>query len=282
MKLELSNGKYTLIYEPDPKAYRFVCLRHGEPWRDLVGDNMVYYLVMRIEDLTTEAQLANQLIEALTPKSLTVAELPLVARYNALVGARGDRKELPGDWCGARPLTESEKDEIWPRCESCGGDCTPASMDPKDCACKGCGMRVCQTCADVHDHAGPVGPGKHRGGDPRLYVRKLEEEAARSEKRTQRLIRAVEHYLHNNGTVGDLQGAAVQAAGGLLQDWSPDYRLMEVNLVALRAALDLSNATLRQLQDDVAQVVDTLDGLDVKDEVVRGAIQGCIDGLEKR
>jgi len=38
-RIDLCDGKYTLIY--DPSIGQSECLRYGEPWRQLVGDKMV-------------------------------------------------------------------------------------------------------------------------------------------------------------------------------------------------------------------------------------------------
>lgn len=52
MKIEL--GKYTYIF--DEKTGVQEALRHGEPWRkeDLVGDNLVLAMAMKIEELQQE------------------------------------------------------------------------------------------------------------------------------------------------------------------------------------------------------------------------------------
>jgi hypothetical protein len=47
MKIELCDGKYTYINDDDGQRV----LRHGEPWRDLVGDNFVLAMAQRIEEL---------------------------------------------------------------------------------------------------------------------------------------------------------------------------------------------------------------------------------------
>lgn len=41
-------GKYTVIQEPG----KMTALRHGEPWRDLTGDNLIYWMMVEIEVLT--------------------------------------------------------------------------------------------------------------------------------------------------------------------------------------------------------------------------------------
>ncbi|MNI99003.1 hypothetical protein D3C73_1579690 [compost metagenome] len=53
-KLNLDNGKYT-IYE-DLNNGMFKAERYREEWRDLAkeGDNLIYFLVMRIQELEEE------------------------------------------------------------------------------------------------------------------------------------------------------------------------------------------------------------------------------------
>ena len=45
MDLELADGKYTIKSEGNS----IVCLRYGEPWRDITGDNLIYWLLHEIE-----------------------------------------------------------------------------------------------------------------------------------------------------------------------------------------------------------------------------------------
>jgi hypothetical protein len=49
MKIEL--GKYTYVFDENTGMQEV--LRHGEPWRkdDLVGDNLVLAMAMKIEEL---------------------------------------------------------------------------------------------------------------------------------------------------------------------------------------------------------------------------------------
>ncbi len=44
-RVELDGGKYTVIRENDGRMH---ALRYGEPWRDLVGDNLIYWLMVEI------------------------------------------------------------------------------------------------------------------------------------------------------------------------------------------------------------------------------------------
>lgn len=48
--IELDNGKYTVMYNEN-NQYPMKCLRYGEEWRDLVGDNLIFWLCAKIEEL---------------------------------------------------------------------------------------------------------------------------------------------------------------------------------------------------------------------------------------
>lgn len=53
MKVSVSEGKYTVVQ--DDEGLR--ALRYGEPWRDCVGDNLIYSLAAELE-ATREAVMA--------------------------------------------------------------------------------------------------------------------------------------------------------------------------------------------------------------------------------
>lgn len=48
--ITLDNGKYTIVYDKD-NNFPEKCLRYGEEWRELVGDNLIFYLCNEIERL---------------------------------------------------------------------------------------------------------------------------------------------------------------------------------------------------------------------------------------
>lgn len=48
--IEIDNGKYTVMYDEN-NQYPMKCLRYGEEWRDLVGDNLIFWLCAKIEEL---------------------------------------------------------------------------------------------------------------------------------------------------------------------------------------------------------------------------------------
>lgn len=47
LDVSVDNGKYRVIM--DKKGLR--CLRHGEKWRDCVGDNLIYWLATEVQEL---------------------------------------------------------------------------------------------------------------------------------------------------------------------------------------------------------------------------------------
>jgi hypothetical protein len=50
-KIDLCYGKYTVVLA---EKGELSALRYGEPWRDLCGDNLVYWMVVRIQALEAE------------------------------------------------------------------------------------------------------------------------------------------------------------------------------------------------------------------------------------
>lgn len=90
MKIELSEGKYTLVFNETTGELN--ALRYGKEWRNLNGDGLVLSLGQRIEQLTSDlaaaqcevkeyADRAYELNCALTLKS---AELAALAREEKL------------------------------------------------------------------------------------------------------------------------------------------------------------------------------------------------------
>jgi hypothetical protein len=51
--IDLENGKYKLIHYIDAGL---VALRYGEPWRKLTGDNLIYFLGLKIIELNEEIE----------------------------------------------------------------------------------------------------------------------------------------------------------------------------------------------------------------------------------
>lgn len=46
-KISLADGKYMVQHENGV----LTATRYGEPWRDMTGDNLIFYLVMRVLEL---------------------------------------------------------------------------------------------------------------------------------------------------------------------------------------------------------------------------------------
>mgnify|MGYP000872976592 FL=1 len=54
-RIDLNDGKYSVINDDG----RLTALRYGEPWRNLSGDNLIYWMFVEIVNLKAEiAQMA--------------------------------------------------------------------------------------------------------------------------------------------------------------------------------------------------------------------------------
>lgn len=62
--ITLGEGKYTIIYDKNSQ-YPVKCLRYGQDWKDLTGDNLIFYLCNKITELT----------ERLADKEIEIEEL---------------------------------------------------------------------------------------------------------------------------------------------------------------------------------------------------------------
>lgn len=51
MRHEFDKGKYAVEQTPD---YRLLAFRHGEPWQDLTGNKLVYWMLCEIDSLKAE------------------------------------------------------------------------------------------------------------------------------------------------------------------------------------------------------------------------------------
>ncbi len=58
ISIKLDEGKYTVIQE---EGESIKVLRHGEEWRDCVGDNLIYFLVEEIKRLQEVEWMYNDL-----------------------------------------------------------------------------------------------------------------------------------------------------------------------------------------------------------------------------
>jgi hypothetical protein len=62
MNVSVASGKYNVIMEDGGKLH---ALRYGEPWRDCVGDNLIYFLAAELEEARKEIIELNKTINAL-------------------------------------------------------------------------------------------------------------------------------------------------------------------------------------------------------------------------
>lgn len=81
-KIELSDGKYTVIDELG-EGGGFRALRHGEEWRDLAGDNLVYAMFCEIERLRASREYCKTLVKGLTHENAILkGETPITVQLN--------------------------------------------------------------------------------------------------------------------------------------------------------------------------------------------------------
>lgn len=62
MRHEFDNGKYAVEQTPD---YRLRAFRHGEPWQDLTGNNLVYWMLCEVEALKQQREELKQALAGL-------------------------------------------------------------------------------------------------------------------------------------------------------------------------------------------------------------------------
>lgn len=60
-RVTVADGKYTVVID----GGKLTALRHGEPWRDLCGDNLIYWLAVELQ--AARAALAERARDATRP-----------------------------------------------------------------------------------------------------------------------------------------------------------------------------------------------------------------------
>lgn len=61
--INLDNGKYRIIRTVGKGNITFHCLRHGEPWRDLLGDKMMSSLCLKLLNAQLKPPVDDQIKE---------------------------------------------------------------------------------------------------------------------------------------------------------------------------------------------------------------------------
>lgn len=102
-KLSFEDGKYQLILD----AGEFTALRHGQPWRDLTGDKLVYTMFAEIQGLQAETESLRTGYEA---ARLEIASLQAQLEAVGAGHARSTRTTESGgvmttDW---KPITDDQ------------------------------------------------------------------------------------------------------------------------------------------------------------------------------
>ena len=70
IRISLDDGEYEVVYN----RKEFCCTRHGKPWRDLAGDNLILCLVYEIELLREKLRIQSESddVKRLMSKLLTI------------------------------------------------------------------------------------------------------------------------------------------------------------------------------------------------------------------
>lgn len=62
MRVDVSNGKYTVVLPEPPETGGLHALRYGQPWRDLCGDKLVLSLASELEDARKKIEKLEQVL----------------------------------------------------------------------------------------------------------------------------------------------------------------------------------------------------------------------------
>lgn len=111
-QLRLYDGKYTILFDEDG-SLPVQCLRHGQAWRDLIGDGMVLALTSLIEELQQENARLSLLLDAqkAVPTWPPYVMLPSTREGVALQFLREDSKgaiyhNYAGEWLVIREMNQ--------------------------------------------------------------------------------------------------------------------------------------------------------------------------------
>lgn len=87
-RMDFDDGKYTVINDRGI----LTALRHGQPWRDLVGDNLVYWMFVTARELKEENEALKQrikMLEGATPQGEDGSDVVGVASVKLKVSSDG-------------------------------------------------------------------------------------------------------------------------------------------------------------------------------------------------
>lgn len=75
-KIEVNGGKYTVVIHDNGGLEAF---RYDQPWRDLVGDNLIYWLAIELQDARREVNVKQAEIDGLMleycPNEMTATQM---------------------------------------------------------------------------------------------------------------------------------------------------------------------------------------------------------------
>lgn len=135
-KLDLDNGKYTYLrYKHGGQE----ALRHGEKWRNLTGDNLIYFMGCLIEEQAKRSRELEQQLAIRNNECETICK-KLVTAENANIQLKMDIQHIHIQH------EEEFKEVMKESCEHCGS--TLIYYGPPNCP--SCGApNCCQTCCKL-------------------------------------------------------------------------------------------------------------------------------------
>lgn len=108
-EIKLEHGKYT--FQHDTETGRLTCLRHGEAWRDFIGDKAVFALFSALHD--KQYKMTHHSAVTLTVHALTVKENKkfnsIICLYDSLLNKVN---RVTSDWRHRRAVDPSSMNAL--------------------------------------------------------------------------------------------------------------------------------------------------------------------------
>lgn len=93
MRHDFDDGKYTVIF--DEKTGKMEALRHGSPWQELSGNNLIYFMLSAVDTSTqTVAQLQARVAELEAALRIARQALEKISEAESEVFDADDTREM--------------------------------------------------------------------------------------------------------------------------------------------------------------------------------------------
>lgn len=97
MRVDVNDRRYTVVMMESGKLK---ALRYGEEWRDCVGDNLIYWLACKIDELREEIKPIDPSTEISKYGNCAICDIPLNTENIAKREDNSFRKDAFGKlWC---------------------------------------------------------------------------------------------------------------------------------------------------------------------------------------